>query len=56
MRKKLFVSMFVVLAVILVISVMAIPALARSKANAEGVWYYLPAGPPVEDIIGPIHS
>jgi hypothetical protein len=53
MRKKLFVFLFVVLVVIMVVSVMAIPALARSNGHAEGVWSYLPAGPPVEDVIGP---
>jgi len=44
MRKKLFVSMFVVLTVILAISVMAIPALAKKDKpkKADGVWYYTP--------------
>jgi hypothetical protein len=44
MRKKLFVSIFIVLTVILVISVMAIPALAKKDKpeKADGIWLYTP--------------
>jgi hypothetical protein len=53
MNKKLF----VLLVVIMVLSVMSIPALARpsqmTTIGAKGVWTYLPSGPPVEDVIGP---
>jgi uncharacterized surface protein with fasciclin (FAS1) repeats len=47
MRKKLIVSMIVVLAVILVISALAVPAFAKKDlpGNADGIWCYLP-GPP----------
>jgi hypothetical protein len=40
MKKKLFVFLFVVLAVITAVSVMAIPALAGPPENAEGTWTY----------------
>jgi hypothetical protein len=52
MKKKLL----VLLVVIMVLSVMSIPALAGTSLKTkgvEGVITYLPAGPPVEDVIGP---
>jgi hypothetical protein len=53
MKKKLF----VLLVVIMVLSVMSIPALARPSLRktdrVEGIWTYLPAGPDVEYVIGP---
>jgi hypothetical protein len=51
MKKKLF----VLLAVIMVLSLMLIPACTPTAEdeNAEGVWSYLPAGPPIVDVVGP---
>lgn len=53
MKKKLF----VLLVVIMVLSVISIPALAGTSqmrtVGAAGVWSYLPAGAPVEVVVGP---
>ncbi len=50
-KKKLF----VLLALIIVLSLMSIPTCTPTaeEIDAEGVWSYLPAGPPVEDVVGP---
>jgi len=46
---------FVLLTVITVLSLMFILACTPTAVdeNAEGVWSYLPAGPPIVDVVGP---
>ena len=51
MKKKLF----VLLTMIMVLSMVSISACTTTAEdeNAEGVWSYEPAGPPLENIVGP---
>jgi uncharacterized surface protein with fasciclin (FAS1) repeats len=53
MKKKLFVFLFVALAVIMAISLMVIPALAKKDIpkQADNVWCYLPGAPNPEDFV-----
>ena len=48
MKKKLF----VLLAIVMVLSIVSITTFAGPPEDAEGVWYYRPTGPPGEKFAG----
>lgn len=52
MKKKLLVLLTIMLAAILVVSVMAIPALAGPPEDASGEWCYTPISMAVDKVVG----